>query len=155
MGEVFHWGYLPKELPFERNSILQMEPRECPETMLYIRPSRGIPPNRLIMHWRVRESSNVTALNVIRIGIEVFYNKEYPCYILWVWPDTSLRDWPGRVNVECVMGKYYYVLLPEQRVVLTVLLYVCVSVTCPMFSVKAVLVYLKGQLRRINQLKYS
>jgi len=53
------------------------------------------------------------------------------------------------------MGEYYYELLPEQRVVLTVLLYVCVSVTCPMFSVKAVLVYLKGQFRRMNQLKYS
>jgi hypothetical protein len=52
-------------------------------------------------------------------------------------------------------GKYYYVLLPEQRVVLRVLLYVCVSVTCPMFTVKAVLVYFKGQILIINQLKYS
>ena len=136
--------------------MLEMGPREGSRNIaLYPPPWRDVPPNRLMMNWWVRESSYLSALFLFRMGFEVFV--QYLVSVLH--PMLMNRHEPVRLTVEskCRAGdggkiivSYYQNSISSWK---SCSVYVLVCLVRCYQSV--VLVCYKGQVRRINHLKYS
>jgi len=136
--------------------MLEMGPREGSRNIaIYPPPWRDVPPNRLMMNWWVRESSYLSALFLFRMGFEVFV--QYLVSVL----HPMLMNWhePVRLTVEskCRAGdggkiivSYYQNSISSWK---SCSVYVLVCLVRCYQSV--VLVCYKGQVRRINHLKYS